>query len=157
LALVEFSGASGIAIFLDREGVGMELCHATLPNAPAVIDTNHDVVIDLRHTRQLVRLDDGVRDLPGDLALPMMTQGRLRGLVLMGAKPDQQQYRPDELALLATAVQQLGMDLESLHAAELEQAYAVLERETSLLRELIHRDRSVTAIAPLLTSLRNAP
>ena len=145
-ALGEFSGASGIAIFLEREGVGMELCHATLPNAPAVIDANHDVVIDLRHTRQLVRLDDGARDLPGDLALPMVTQGRLRGLVLMGAKPEQQQYRPDELALLATAVRQLGMDLDSIHAAELEQAYAALQRETSLLRQLIHADRATTAI-----------
>ena len=139
LALCEFCGAGGIAIFLEA-GRGMELRHATLPHAPDVIDLNHDVLIDLRHTRQLVRLDERAQGLPGELALPMMAQGRLRGLVLMGAKANQQQYRPDEIALLASAVQQLGTDLQSLRAAELEQACAALERETALLRQLIHGD-----------------
>jgi hypothetical protein len=173
LALGEFSGAGGVAIFLDGADGSMALCHATLANAPAVIDANHDVVIDLRHTRQLVRLDDGARELPGELALPMMTNGRLRGLVLMDGKLNRQQYRPDELALLAGAVQQLGMDLESLRAAELErelaalettatqlegslataqqqsstleQAYLALERETVLLRRLVQGDSTAAA------------
>ena len=167
-ALTEFSNASGIAIYLDQAAQEMVLCHSTLADAADSIDANHDVLIDLRHARQVVRLDAGSPGLPGELALPMMTQGRLRGLVLMGAKPNQQQFRPDEIALLAVAVQQLGMDLESLHAVELErqvgtldstaahleaqlaasqqqstalqQAYMALERETALLRQLIHAD-----------------
>jgi hypothetical protein len=163
-ALSEFSGTSGVSIFLGRPDGSMALCHATLADSPAEIDANHDILIDLRHARQVLRLEAGATGLAGELALPMMTQGRLRGLVLLGAKPNQQQYRPDEIALLATAAQQLGMDLESLRAIELErqidslahletslaaaqqqsttleQAYLALEREAALLRQLVRAE-----------------
>jgi hypothetical protein len=153
-ALSEFSGTGGVGIFLGRPDGSMVLCHATQADSPAEIDANHDILIDLRHARQVLHLDAGTSALAGELALPMMTQGRLRGLVLVGAKLNQQQYRPDEITLLATAAQQLGMDLESLRATELEtslaaaqhqsttleQACMALEREAALLRKLVHAE-----------------
>ena len=48
------------------------------------------------------------------LALPACHRGTLNGFVLLGAKPKGDGYRPDELEVLAFAVQQVGPDLHAL-------------------------------------------
>ncbi len=58
--------------------------------------------------------------LPDALALPMLDQGGLAGFVLLGRKPDGTDYRPDERELLSWATHQVGLDLQALHARELE-------------------------------------
>jgi GAF domain-containing protein len=149
-ALKEFSGTASLGIFLARADGGMVCTYATQADMPAELDVNHDLLIDLRHGRQVMRLTENGGMLPGELALPMMTQGRLRGLILLGSKSDHQQYRPDEITLLGTAAQQLGMDLENLRALELESdlrrlsylesSYLALEREAALLRQLVRAE-----------------
>lgn len=62
------------------------------------------------------------------LALPMFHRADLIGLVLIGAKPNTDTYRPDEEEVLAFAVHRIGLDLDALRIE-------ALERETDALRQ----------------------
>jgi hypothetical protein len=150
VALGDFTGLADISIYLARTDDSMTCAYTSPGSAAAELDANHDVLIELRHARRVIHLrpdGDGPHD---ELALPMMTQGRLRGFILVGPKPDRQQYRPDEMTLLGTAAQQLGMDFENLRVVELEQqirrlshvesSYITLEREAELLRRLVRAE-----------------
>ena len=160
LAVEEFAGAGGGAIYaLDAQG-GFKLTHSTLQSAPTSIDMNNDAVIDMRHTRTVVELAERGQDLPGELAFPMMARGAVIGLVLVGAKTSGRNFRPDEVALLTKSVRQFGMDLETLRLAELERSAAALEqkamafeqksaafeREANTLRQIINGERDIQSI-----------
>jgi len=73
------------------------------------------------------------------LALPMLDQGNLTGLALLERKADGAAYRPDEVALLGWAAHQVGLDLQALHARELEARMTDMERHIVSLTE--ERDR----------------
>lgn len=64
----------------------------------------------------------------------MFHRADLIGLVLLGAKPDGDGYRPDETAALANAVRSVGLDLDALRIEELE-AEAVTLRSRLMLAE----------------------
>ncbi|MBJ7313036.1 hypothetical protein ACFOLJ_29875 [Rugamonas sp. CCM 8940] len=159
-AVEQFAGADGAAVYLLDARQSFTLAHSTLPGAPATLDQDDDVVIDMRHGAASVDLSERRHAVPGELALPMMVRGELTGLVLSGAKAGGQQYRPDEIALLRTGVRQLGLDLETLrlkalerHAAlltqktaELEQKAAAYAREADALRQIINGGGQLQAI-----------
>jgi hypothetical protein len=50
----------------------------------------------------------------GDLVLPMHHRGELRSLALLPAKPNGEQYRPDEIDVPGIATNQVGLDLYAL-------------------------------------------
>lgn len=159
-AVEQFAGADGGAVYLLDARQGYTLAHSTLAGAPAALDRDDDVVIDMRHGAASVDLSERRHAVPGELALPMMVRGELTGLVLAGAKAGGQQYRPDEIALLRTGVRQLGLDLETLRlkaleqhaalltqkAAELELKAAAHEREAAALRQIINGGGKLQAI-----------
>ncbi|MES2149509.1 MAG: hypothetical protein V4508_06915 [Pseudomonadota bacterium] len=119
-AIQAFSGADGIAIYANDTDEEFTVRFSTQALAPARLEPNHEVVIDLKHTRQAVELDGQLPGLPGTFAFPIMTRGRISGALLLGAKPNGQQLRPDELVLLTKCVLSLGMATESLRVEELE-------------------------------------
>lgn len=118
-AVEEFCNPEGVAIFqIDARG-HFAIKHATLRDAPAIIGRDNDALVAMRSSRKFVFLSDRGHSLPGEIAIPLMVRGAVNGLVLVGAKQGGQQYRPGEIALLETCVQQIGLDLEGLRAVEL--------------------------------------
>ncbi|MES2150293.1 MAG: hypothetical protein V4508_10935 [Pseudomonadota bacterium] len=160
-ATEEFSGANGMAFYARCVDAHFELQASTLPGAPKTIDENDELAIDLGHTRGEVELEEGRHGLPGAWGFPIMGRGRLQGMFIANARSSEQQYRPDQIALLSTAVRQIGLDLESLRSKEFEsrveglmlqtadlkqqlkhaeQFAAVQERESIAMRKLIERE-----------------
>jgi hypothetical protein len=83
------------------------------------------------------------------LAFPMLHRNNLQGFALIGAKPSGGGYRPDEIELMGTAVQQVGLDLFALNldalqeeAAQLRNANLLLERKYA---ELVAGLRTIPA------------
>jgi hypothetical protein len=130
-AATEFSGASGVALYALDAGGNFARTYSTLADAPASIDANHDVAIELRHSHRVADLAERT-GLPCELAFPMTVRGRVEGMVLLGQRRNGKPYRPDQVALLATGVHQVGMDLESLRVIELEQGMAQLKQKMEL-------------------------
>jgi hypothetical protein len=54
------------------------------------------------------------------LVLPMLHQAALAGFVLLGPKPTGEDYRPDEIEIMAWAAHQIGLDLQAIRVRELE-------------------------------------
>jgi len=50
----------------------------------------------------------------------MINRHEVNGFVLLGAKPDGLDYRPDEIELIAWAAHQVGLDIHALKVEELE-------------------------------------
>jgi hypothetical protein len=134
LAVVDFCGARGAAFYSLAGSGGYELQASTLEAAPGAIDANHDVVIDLKHGGQAVDLEATRRSLPGELAFPMTVRGHLNGIVLLGARAGGDPFRPDQIALLSTAVHQYGLDLESLRVEAMERRISESEQRTEALK-----------------------
>jgi hypothetical protein len=75
--------------------------------------------------------------LEAALALPMMHQAALAGFVLLGPKPTGEDYRPDEIEVLAWATQQVGLDLQAIRVRELELSNIKLAARNRALAEIV--------------------
>jgi hypothetical protein len=83
------------------------------------------------------------------LALPMTVSGQIVGFVLIGHKPQQELFRPDERDHLARAVQSGGLDLESLRVDALERENAAMVQYELRLRLQLSRARPLGPDAAL--------
>ena len=61
------------------------------------------------------------------LAAPMVVGHELVGAVLIGARPDGSDYRPDEVELIGWAVERVGLALNVMRVRDLEAAVNRLE------------------------------
>ncbi|MES2151173.1 MAG: hypothetical protein V4508_15440 [Pseudomonadota bacterium] len=136
-AIEAYSSAEGAAMFQIDELADCKLLLSTLPGLPAVLELDHEVLISLRTARKFVYLGDCGQALPGELAFPIITRGSMSGLVVVGAKPGGQPYRPDELALLDSCVGQVGLDLEGLRVAEMQRRAMSSEHKAAHLEQRI--------------------
>jgi hypothetical protein len=137
LAAIDAYGGSGGSAFYVQDGNGYLRAESTLEDMPQRITENDDAAVELRRAQGAVVLGDlGTEALasPAALALPMTVRGRLSAFVLVGHKPQQELFRPDEVALLARSVRTLGLDLEALRIEELERANAASREEIQRLR-----------------------
>jgi len=82
-------------------------------------------------------LEDTGTSLPARLIAPMVNRNRVIGVALLGAKPDDMDYRPDEIELIDWATRQVGLDLHALKVEQLELTAARQRDEISTLRSLI--------------------
>ena len=98
----------------------------------------------MRAERGPVELAAAHSGLPGALALPMLDQGALAGFVLVDRKGDGADYRPDEVELLGWAACQVGLDLQALHARDLEALVVSLNEKVARLSD----DRGRLATRP---------
>ncbi len=71
------------------------------------------------------------------LALPMMHQAALAGFILLGPKPTGEDYRPDEIEVMAWATHQIGLDLQAIRVRALEQSVITLEARNANLSEIL--------------------
>ena len=71
------------------------------------------------------------------LALPMMHQAALAGFILLGPKPTGEDYRPDEIEVMAWATHQIGLDLQAIRVRELEMTTINMAVQIRTLNEVL--------------------
>lgn len=79
------------------------------------VDENDPVVVRLKATREPVGMHALGSSLRGELALPMVVRGALRGFLVVGPKVDGEEYSPDEVATLAYVGHEVGLAIQALH------------------------------------------
>jgi hypothetical protein len=130
-----FADGAPAAIYLRGPDGAYRLQAGSLAGAPDSYAEDDSAFALMRAERRPVDLATAHGDLPGVLALPMLDQGALAGFVLLGRKPDGSDYRPDEVELLGWAANQVGLDLQALHARDLEAQVVSLNEKVAWLSE----------------------
>jgi hypothetical protein len=134
-----FAKGAGSALYLRDGGGAYALQCGTLPGAAPAIASDELALALMRAERRPVKTREMHTALPGALALPMLDHGRLAGFLLLDRKPDGSEYRPDEVDVLGWAAKQVGLDLQSIRASELEAEVAALNVRLAAVAE--ERDR----------------
>ncbi len=134
--LKRFSGGADCALY-EQDGAGFVRTGGSLKGAPKRLDGNDPLMVEARAERRRLDLDGAHSGLPGVLALPMIHRAEVSGLVLLGAKPSGDDYRPDEKDLLAWAAHQIGLDLHALQVEALQARIADLSGEVKTLRSVV--------------------
>jgi GAF domain-containing protein len=83
-----------------------------------------------------------------ELAVPMSHRGELTGIVLLGHKPGEESYRPDEIELLAFAAQQIGLDLHALEIEGLRHDLAEARNRARTLESLVAGRMAPPGLSP---------
>lgn len=94
--------------------------------AASEIDENDTAVVAMRARRVIVELRETDSALPGVLAFPMIVRGELLGMLVCGAKVDDETYAPDELEALAGLAASVGHALDAIEVRELRRRLAEL-------------------------------
>ncbi|HET9096068.1 MAG TPA: PDZ domain-containing protein [Candidatus Baltobacteraceae bacterium] len=100
------------------EGAEYRAAGSTFSTAP-VVDENDPAVVAMRARRVSVHVRDCDSALPGVLAFPMIVRGELLGILVCGAKIDDETYAPDEQDALASLAAGVGHALDSIEVREL--------------------------------------
>ena len=147
--LSRFCGGVGCAIYWkDEDGDYASPASLGAPGMPVAAD--HALPAALREGHKPLELD-GERALgTAALALPMLHRNDLKGFVVIDAKPASGGYRPDEIELMANAVQQIGMDSYALNLDVLEAEVARLRDAHSLLER--NYAQMVAGMRPSMTA-----
>lgn len=130
VALDGFTGNAGCAIYLRQSEQHFTLVAGSIGHAPAQIDINANVALRVRTEAGPLLLDPKFDRMPGELVVPMSHRGALNGFVLIGGKTSGSAYRPDELAVLAFATHETGVDIHALRVDLLERELKGLEQDT---------------------------
>jgi hypothetical protein len=134
-----YVGVEEAAIYLGGDHGGYELQAGALDGALDSYAEDGRGFAMMRTERSPLDLASANQPLPGALALPILNQGNLIGFLLVGAKSNDLQFRPDEIENLGEATQQVGLDLQALRAREL-RAMLTEQQETNK-RIAAERDR----------------
>jgi hypothetical protein len=129
--LARFSGGAAAALYVRT-------AEGRYANAAGdSIDADDPALAAMRAEQGAVVPAEVHSPLPAALALPMMHQAALAGFVLLGPKPTGEDYRPDEVEIMAWATQQVGLDLQAIRVRDLEQSVAKLEARNRNLSEIL--------------------
>ncbi|WP_296000018.1 GAF domain-containing protein [Rugamonas sp.] len=119
-----FTGGAGCTIYMqDAEG-DYEQKRKPVASDAVHININDSICLALRSDHVPMLFADDHPLFAHRLALPMSHRGDLQGFALLGAKPDGDEYRPDEIDVLGHAAHQIGLDL---HALQIESLKAVVD------------------------------
>ena len=130
-----FTGGSGSAIYaVDADG-NLHLEYATLTEAPPNIEAGGEVAVKLKQGAARVDLSRFRERNVGDWAFPMTVRSHVRGALVIGSRTEGVSYRPEELNQLADSVRTIGLNLESLRAADLQQRHDDLAQQLSRLTD----------------------
>ena len=88
---------------------------------PPTIDGNEQAILAMRVDRGPVTCADVGSSLPYECVLPIIYRGEVDGFLLLNDKADKEAYRPDQIELIAFAVQQIGLDLTALEREQYKQ------------------------------------
>jgi hypothetical protein len=128
-ALDRFGDHAGAAVYTRAPDGGFALAASADARFPERLGANDPLAV-------LMRADLAPSRQPpqeyGALALPMCHRGQLNGIVLLGARPDGESWRPDEITLLAHTATQAGLALQALRVEELQHAVGALHAQVRL-------------------------
>jgi hypothetical protein len=119
------------AAFYRAEGGGYARAVGEVAGVPARLDPDLPVLVSLRADPKPVELHDDAQGAA--LIAPMVNRNEVVGIVLLGRKPNGQDYRPDEVELIGWATRQVGLDLHALKVERLEASESDLRRQVSTL------------------------
>jgi hypothetical protein len=157
-ALTDYTGAASASIYMEDKSDGsLQLRQSTLPVTATIIDANDPVMLALRMQRDYLALATDDKALPNGFAIPMVMRGRVSGVVLLSAKANRQDYRPDELELLLTGVQQVALDLEILRVDRLDLESGEIEELRKELRHLTEMNETLQRNNEALKHLATQP
>jgi signal transduction histidine kinase/CheY-like chemotaxis protein len=109
-ALAAYTGGATVAVYRWAEGSCLRLA-GDFPNAPEGFVPTPSDNERLRQSRMPRVLQPTVGD--NALVAPVLHRNVLTGFVLVGGKPDQHQYRPDEVRTIRRAAIQLNDDIQA--------------------------------------------
>jgi hypothetical protein len=132
-----FAERAPTALYLKAADGAYRLQAGRLAGAPDAYAEDDSAFALMRAERRPVDLATAHAKLEGALALPMLDQGTLAGFMLVARKPDGADYRPDEVELLGWAANQVGLDLQALHARDLEAQVVGLNETLAGLNEKV--------------------
>lgn len=125
--LARFTGGADAAVYLKAEDGDYRLAVGAEGLASPVVDADEPAVVVLRAGRAPLEPEEAGSAMTAALAVPMMNRAEVIGFALVGPKPAGLSYRPDEIAALAHAADQVGLDLYGLKVEQLEQRLLRLE------------------------------
>lgn len=141
--LARFTGGAACGLYLlEADGLyrGVQVSGAF----PPVLDPDEPLLVTLRARRREIDATRGDSTLGATMALPMFQRNGLLGCVLLGPKPGDEVYRPDEIEVLAYAAREIGLDLQALRMDRLEresaraaEARRRLKQENALFRKIV--------------------
>ena len=147
-ALDRYTQDAGCALYRRDDGRYLRV-EATLPDAPAEVDGNDEVALALLAEPEALRLRDAPSALPAALAVPMAHRAGLSGFVLLGARPDGEPYRQDQVEMLEHAAHEVGLDFYALQLARLTDEAAHERRTSETLRAQLQTAMALTGRGPL--------
>ncbi len=134
-ALREFAEGAEAALYLISDDGAYRRTEGRLSGVPETIDADDAFMVTLRTDR--TAFEPASASAAIALVLPMIHRTEVVGVVLMGRKPSDFSYRPDERDVLASAAHQIGLDLHALKVEALEARVTELTGEVKTLRSVV--------------------
>jgi hypothetical protein len=113
-----FGHAQGAGVWLGDEAHLYHPSYSTFAPSP-IVDENDPAVLAMRARRVIANPPSLSSALPGLLAFPMIVRGELLGMLVCGAKRDDEEYAPDERDALAFLASAVGHALDAIEIREL--------------------------------------
>lgn len=142
----QFCDHAGCAIYRSGDAGVFHLAQGSIAGAPDQVDADDARVVAMRFERRAVRSEEIAGAAPGSVVFPMMYRGRVDGFMLINSGAERDSYRPDEIELLAYAVQQIGLDTAALQAEDNRRRAAALEEQAHLPRANAQDARAMFAL-----------
>jgi len=147
-ALDRFTAGAGCALF-RRQDTAFVRTETTLAGAPAEVSGNDEAVLAMLADSKAIRLRDSASAIRAALAVPMTHRGELRGFVLLGARPDGEPYRTDQIEALESATHEVGLDFYALLLERLADEAAAERRTAETLRAQLQTAMALAKRDPL--------
>jgi GAF domain-containing protein len=100
------------------------------------VDENDPAIVRLRATHRVLDLHAVESQMAGDLAFPMVSCGKLIGVIVLGTRRSGEAYAPDESAAIAQMALSAGAAVDMLEARQGD-SVAGLRQEVAALKEAI--------------------
>jgi hypothetical protein len=134
-AFAQFAQGASCVLYL-RDGNSFRRTEGSAPSAPPIIDGDDPIAVAMRADPKPAALQRAGGAIQMVLVLPMLQRTQLEGFFALGPKPKGENYRPDEIALLGWAAQQIYLDLTALRIAKLELDISKLQSDVTALKRL---------------------
>jgi hypothetical protein len=146
-AVDRFTGEAGCSLYRRGADANYQRLGGSAADDPADIDADEPAILAMRVGRLPVRCADVQSALRQEWALPISFRGDVEGFMLLQRKRSEEAYRPDEIDLLAFAIQQIGLDLTALEKELYQQQASELEAQASRARTSAEEMRLLLQLA----------
>lgn len=115
--LQRHTDARGAAIFLDGDGA-FAPARSYGDSTPRAVSENDEAILALKTWHKPLDPNHYRTALAGALVLPMLTRGRLIGILLLDERSGGESYAPDEVEALSTLAHGVGSSLDALKTSD---------------------------------------